>query len=395
MVTLLRKLFIRNYKNVGNAKVREKHGILAAISGIVINLLLFTFKSLIGILTFSMSIISDAINNLTDMFSGLVNLIGFKIANKPADEKHPYGHERVEYIAGMIVSFIIIAAALVLAYSSITVLIQGDTNRLDFADINWVYVILGGSILFKLLLGYIYYGLGKSIDSVTLKASFIDSLNDAICTTIVLIATIIQYFVPDLWYLDLVLSMLVAIFIFYTGIKMVKETASPLIGLSPDDKLVKKIVKRIKEFDGVLGVHDLVVHSYGPTKIFMTIHVEVDGYINIFESHDLIDRIEDDISDHCGVEITIHMDPLDTRNKEIPILKEKIEEILLTIDKELSFHDLRLVAGPTHTNVLFDVVVPEGFKMRDAILENRIEKKVNELDKKYNTIVKVDHNYLD
>ena len=205
MITFLRKLFIKNYKDIGNQKVREEHGILAAIGGIIINLVLFSIKLLIGIFTLSMSIISDAINNLTDLFSCLVNLVGFKFANKPADKDHPYGHERIEYIAGMIVSFVIVAVAILLAYSSVTKLIsQEDVVKYNI----WTFVVLGVAILAKLLLGYFYYGLGKAINSVTLKASMQDSFNDAISTGAVLIASLIQYYYPSAWWIDGGISLL-------------------------------------------------------------------------------------------------------------------------------------------------------------------------------------------
>ncbi|MEA5061012.1 MAG: cation diffusion facilitator family transporter [Erysipelotrichaceae bacterium] len=394
MITLLRKLFIKDYKNVNNPKVRERHGILAALGGVFINLLLFTFKLIIGLLTVSMSIISDALNNLTDLFSCFVNLFGFKIASKPADKEHPYGHERVEYIAGMIVSFIIVAVAILLGYTSIMKLIQHD-SELDFSNSTWAFVILGGAILAKLLLGFFYYGIGKAINSVTLKASMQDSLNDVLCTSAVLIATIIQFFFRELWWLDPAMSIVVALFILYSGIKMIFETASPLIGLSPDSEFVKTILDDIRSRDGVLGIHDLVIHSYGPTKVFITIHVEVDGYSDMFVAHDVIDNIEDEISHKYGVELTIHMDPIDTKNKEIPLLKEKITSILEGIDKDIKFHDLRLVAGPSHTNILFDVVVPPNTKINIDELSKKVVESVDHLNKCYHCIIKIDQNYLD
>lgn len=394
MITLLRKLFIKDYKNVNNPKVRERHGILAALGGVFINLLLFTFKLIIGLLTVSMSIISDALNNLTDLFSCFVNLFGFKIASKPADKEHPYGHERVEYIAGMIVSFIIVAVAILLGYTSIMKLIQHD-SELDFSNSTWAFVILGGAILAKLLLGFFYYGIGKAINSVTLKASMQDSLNDVLCTSAVLIATIIQFFFRELWWLDPAMSIVVALFILYSGIKMIFETASPLIGLSPDSEFVKTILDDIRSRDGVLGIHDLVIHSYGPTKVFITIHVEVDGYSDMFVAHDIIDNIEDEISHKYGVELTIHMDPIDTKNKEIPLLKEKITSILEGIDKDIKFHDLRLVAGPSHTNILFDVVVPPNTKINIDELSKKVVESVDHLNKCYHCIIKIDQNYLD
>jgi len=390
MVTFLRKLFIKDYKNIGDEKVRTKHGILGAIGGIIINLILFAIKLVIGLLTASMSIISDAINNLTDLFSCFVNLFGFKLACMPADHEHPYGHERIEYIAGMIISFVIICVSLLLGYESIIKLINQDATTTYNI---WAFVILGVSILFKLLLGIFYYGLGKAINSVTLKASMQDSLNDCISTGIVLVAAIIQFFVPSVWYLDAAMSLIVSIFILYNGIKMVRDTASPLIGISPDSELIKKIIKTVKSHKGILGVHDIICHSYGPTKLYITLHAEVDGYQNMFESHDLIDNIETEINKKYGAICTIHMDPIDTRSEAINELKPFIKKYLLSCDERLSFHDLRIVTGKTHTNVIFDIVVPVKFKDSAKVLKG-LKKEIKTINPTYNCVINVDCDYL-
>lgn len=391
MVKLLRKIFIKNYNDVNDPKVREKHGILASIGGIIINLLLFGFKVFIGVISFSMSIISDAINNLTDLFSCFVNLFGFKIASKPADKEHPYGHERVEYIAGMIVSFIIIAVGIVLGYTSIMKLINQEASPIY--DI-YAFIILVGAIIFKVLLGLFYYGLGKAINSETLKASMKDSFNDVICTTGVLICAIITYFIDGLWWLDPSVSLLISLFILYSGIKSVKETSSPLIGLSPDSQFVKDIVNDIFTYEGVLGIHDLVCHSYGHTNIFMTLHVEVDGYANMIEIHDLIDNIENEISKKYGIHLTIHMDPIDTKNENLPKLKLIISNIVKEYDERLTIHDLRIVSGPTHTNILFDILMPHGKKINEVDLINTVTDKIKQLDNSYNIIIKIDYSFI-
>ena len=391
MITLLRKIFIKDYNNLSSTKVREKHGLLASIGGIIINLLLFGIKLLIGILSFSLSIISDAINNLTDMFSCIVNLLGFKIASKPADEDHPYGHERVEYITGMIVSLIILAVSILLLYTSIEKLIYHENDvHIDLIT----FIILGVAIIGKVLLGLYYYSIGKLINSLSLKAAMQDSINDAICTAGVLISSIIMYFVPSLWYIDPIVSIIVAVFIFYSGLKMIKETSNPLIGISPNHDFVKKIVDDIKEFDGVLGIHDLVFHSYGPTNMFMTIHVEVDGYANMMETHDTMDNIEITIKEKYGVNLTVHMDPIDTKNDELPFLKEHITNWLKELDEKISFHDLRIVYGPTHTNVLFDIVLDFKNKIKKEDLSSFLTNKFLELDNKYRIVITFDNNYL-
>ena len=392
MVTFLRKLFIKNYQNVEDEKVREKHGVLASITGIVINTILFVIKLLIGIFTASISIISDALNNMTDFGSSIVSLLGFKLAGKDADKEHPYGHQRIEYITGMITSFIIILVAGLLIYNSILTLVNQDSST---SYSIWAFVILGISILLKLVLGFIYSGLGKAINSVALKANRQDSFNDAISTSIVLIASIIQYFFVDLWWLDSSVSLLVALFILYSGIKMIKETASPLIGEVPDLNLIQTIVKDIKSYDGVLDVHDVMFHSYGPTKTFMMCHVEVDGYKDMFKSHDLIDNIEKEISNKYKILLTIHMDPVDTKSEEIPKLHEIISKTLQNLDKNLSFHDLRVVTGPTHTNVIFDVAIPIGVKENKLTITKTLRDEIYKYDSKYILVINFDDNYID
>ena len=292
----------------------------------------------------------------------------------------------------MITSFIIIIVAALLIYNSITSLISGESGA-KFSI--WAFIILGVSIFLKLILAYIYRGLGKAINSVALQANKQDSLNDAISTSVVLIASLIQYFLPDLWYLDSSVSLLVALFILYSGLKMVKETASPLIGEIPNEELIHKIISDIKSYEGVLGVHDIMFHSYGPTKTFMTCHVEVDGYHDTFSSHDLIDNIEKEISNRYKILLTIHMDPVDTKNKEIPVLHDIIQKTLQNLNENLSFHDLRVVSGPTHTNVIFDVVVPNDYKASKLELTRALREAITKENGKYIVVINFDENYID
>ena len=392
MVTLLRKIFIKNYDKVNDPKVREKHGLLASIGGIFTNIALFIIKLIIGIIAGSIAIISDAINNLTDLISCIVSLVGVKLSNKPADDNHPYGHERLEYITGMIVSFIIITVGIILCYTSVKSLINKDIDA-NFTIASFVVLIV--AIFGKILLGLFYNSIGKAINSISLKASRQDSFNDAISTTVVLLATIIKFFVPTLWWLDPALSFLIGLFIFYSGAKLVKETASPLIGLTPDSNFVKNIVNDILSYKGILGTHDIICHSYGPNKIFITLHAEVDGYANIMVIHDLIDNIEMQLGQKYGAEITIHIDPIDIKNPEIPLLKQQISKILKNLDERITFHDFRLVSGTTHTNVLFDIVIPRDTKIsKDKIIEN-ITMELKKIDSKYNLVLKIDNKYCD
>lgn len=391
MTKLLRKLFIKDYLNVNDPKIREKHGILASFVGIITNLILTTFKILIGIITASISIIADALNNLTDMASCIVNLFGFKLANKPADKKHPFGHERIEYIAGLIISFIIIVLAVVLGYTSVLKII----NQTNDTNINvWTFIILGGAILVKIWQSFFYRSLAKTINSISLKASAQDSLNDVISTAVVLVVSIICYATNGQVNLDSYAGILVALFIVYSGIKLVIETANPLIGISPDNELVKKVVDDILLYDGVLGIHDLMCHSYGPTKVFMTIHVEVDSSVDVLVSHDLIDNIENEVGKKHNLMLTIHMDPIDTKSEETIKLKEQTNKILNNLDSSLSFHDFRIVKGETHTNVLFDVVMSFESKLSEDDVISYLKEEFNKINKKYNLVIKIDRDYV-
>lgn len=391
MIKFLRKLFIKNYDDVTNETVREKHGILASCIGIVFNALLFIGKLLVGVFTASSSVISDALNNMTDFGSSIVSLVGFKLSGKKADKDHPYGHERIEYISGLITSMIIIIIGVVLIYNSILNLISGTSNA-SFAY--YSFIVLAASIILKIVLGLIYRSIGKTINSVSLSANMQDSFNDAISTTVVLVSSIIQFYFVDLWWLDNSISILVAFFIIFSGLKMVKETTSPLIGEKPDFELVKNIAKDIKNYDGVLGIHDLMVHSYGPTKTFVSCHVEVDGYKDTFMSHDLIDNIEKDISDKYKILLTIHMDPVDTRNSELPFISSIISKTLQNIDKNLSFHDLRIVKGDTHSNIIFDVVLPIEGKVDEEKITKFLNENIKKHNKDYNLVINFDQNYI-
>ena len=395
MTNLLRKLFIKDFNNTNDPTVRKKHGILAAIVGAISNLLLFEFKVLIGILVRSMTIITDAINNLTDMSSCIVNLIGFRMSSKPADKDHPFGHERIEYIAGLIISFIIIVLAVLLGYTSVIRIINKDYTMYTNKTFIIAIVILSVAILAKLWQGLFYRKISKLINSVSLKASAQDSINDVISTSVVLIATILEFVLAQYnVHLDAYFSIAVALFIIYSGVKLVIETANPLIGISPDNELIKNAVSDILSYPGALGVHDIVCHSYGPTKVFMTLHVEVDQDVNVNVSHDLIDVIENQVGQKYNMLLTIHMDPIDTKSPIVIELKEKTRQILYGLDKRLTFHDFRIVRGETHTNIMFDVVVPFDLKLTNDEIYNYIDREFKKINPYYFLVLKVDYDYV-
>ncbi|MGM9873938.1 MAG: cation diffusion facilitator family transporter [Bacilli bacterium] len=389
MINFLRKLFIKDYQNVEDEKVRTKHGFLASFVGLFSNLLLFVFKLLIGLITSSMSIITDALNNMSDMASCLLNVFGFKMSSKPADKKHPFGHQRIEYIIGLIISLIIIAVAVLLGYSSIMKIISNEATSFNYI----VFIILGASIVIKLLQGLFYLKMSKIINSTSLKASSQDSISDVISTSAVLIAIIVEFIFPNI-HLDGYMGVVVALFIAVNGIKMVVESSSPLIGDAPDKALVEKISNEILSYEGVLGIHDVMCHLYGPTKMFMSVHVEVDARVDVMISHDLIDNIEREIREKYHSEITIHMDPIIVDNEEINMLKEKTNEMLIKYNSVLKFHDFRIVSGPTHTNVLFDIVIPFETKIKEEELLLYLKNEYSKIDTKYNLVINIDKDYI-
>lgn len=388
MVNLLRKIFIKNYKDIENPIVRTKHGTLASLVGICSNFILFLAKIIIGSIAKSVSIVGDSFNNLSDMCSSTINLLGFKIASKPADKEHPYGHARFEYVAGLIVSVIIIVFGIQILMDSINAIIANDQTKIDILTL----IILALAIVIKLWQGYFYRKIGKTINSISLIASSQDSLNDVLSTSVIFVASLVIYFVPNMPFsLDGVLGILVGIFVCISGIKMIKETSDPLIGVNPSHEFIQNILSDILAYPVVLDVHDVRCHMYGPAKSFMTVHVEVNAKENFMEVHDQIDNIERDINKKYGVELTIHMDPVESDNEYVNGLKKEVNELLQPYG--FTIHDFRVVTGPTHTNMVFDIVLPRDNKLK----EDEILKMLNEHFKGRNFyfVVNFDGDYLD
>lgn len=393
MRKLLLKIFIKDYKNTSNQTVRTKYGTLSGIVGIVANLFLCIFKIVAGFLSGSLSIMADGINNLSDAGSSIITLIGFKLSNKPADEDHPFGHERIEYLTGVIVSFIILAIGGILGYESILKIIASvkDPESISIEVTPVLYIIMGVSILVKCWLALFNHKNGKEIESTTLQATAQDSLNDCISTAAVIGGMIVF----NIWHLPLdgYIGVIVSIFILISGIKMLKETMNPLIGEDISADLKNKIKERVMSYEGILGVHDLVVHTYGPNKIFATIHAEVSSTANILESHDIIDNIEKDFKDNLNINLVIHMDPIDITDPKTAALKETVLEILYDFDPKLSFHDFRVVHGITHTNILFDVSIPIKYNKTPQEVREYLVTKIKEYDLKLNPIIQIDQHY--
>ena len=388
MVNFLAKLFIKDYKNVENEKVRENYGTLSGVFGIITNLILVVIKVIIGLLSASISIIADAINNLSDMGSSLLTIIGFKISSKPADKDHPYGHQRVEYIISLIIAMIIAFVGLELLTTSIDKIINPDVIKVEVIT----FIILGVAIVLKGLQGLFYLSASKKIDSLSLKASAKDSINDCISTSAVLIGTIISKTTG--YNVDGIVGILVSGFIIYSAIMLIKETMSPLIGEKPDPELIEKVTRTVLSYPKVLGIHDVITHLYGPSKVFISLHVEIDAKDDILISHDLIDNIEQEVKRDFGIELVIHMDPVETDNEELNKGSKVVREVLKEIDPIIMFHDFRMVKGETHTNFIFDVLVPFQYKYSDEELVELIKKEVSKRDEKYRCVILVDKDYV-
>lgn len=386
MIEFLIRRFVPDWQQVQRTDVRERYGTLAAAVGILSNIFLCIIKGLIGLFSGSIAITADAVNNLSDAGSSVITLLAFKIAGKPADEEHPYGHARMEYISGMAVSFIIILLGLELMGSSFEKILHPEEVGVSALT----YLVLIVSIAVKLWQGMFNRNLGKRISSEALQATAADSLNDVFSTGAVLLSTLVYQFtaIPiDGW-----VGMLVAIFITISGVKLIMETGSPLLGQAPDPQMVQELEEKITAYDGVIGIHDLQVHNYGPGRVFATVHAEVPANRDILVSHDIIDNIEREVGHEMNLNLVIHMDPVVTDDERLNQLHAQVQQIVAGIDSNLSMHDFRAVFGPTHTNLVFDVVVPPGFSLSDSELSRRIEQQVQTLGS-YFCVITVDHNY--
>ena len=387
MTKLLIKLFIKN-ANANSPEGRELYGRLAGAVGIICNLILSVMKLIIGTVTNSVSITADATNNISDAGSSIVTLVGFRLSGKPADKDHPYGHARIEYISSLIISFIILLIGCSIFKESATKIFKPEESLFNIATV----IILVASIFVKLWLAIFNNYLGKQIDSKALMATAIDSRNDVITTAAVLIASVISHFTG--FNLDGYMGVIVSIFILISGINLVKETLDPLLGQPPTKEMFDSIEKKILSYDNVLGVHDLMVHSYGPNTYFASAHIEMDAKIDVLVCHDIMDQIERDFKRDLNIHLVVHLDPTILDSPEINELKEMVNDIICEIDRELTFHDFRVVIGEENKNVLFDVVVPPEYKYSDEELEKIITDKITEAsDGKVFTVLVIDHSY--
>ncbi len=376
MTNLLLKLFVKNHKDVQNPAVREKVGKMSGIVGIVLNTILAAAKIVVGVLFSVLSVLADGLNNLTDCGSNVVSLISINLANKPADSKHPYGHRRMEYIASMIVSFIVLFLAVELCVESVNKVVawvRGEAETLDFGL--WTILALSVSIVVKFWMFVFNRRLAKRYNMDLLKATATDSISDVCATSAVLIAVLISRFTGV--NLDGVMGIAVSAVIAIAGIKIFKSTVDNLLGEAPDENLIRQIEQRIKKFDGVYGIHDLNVHNYGPDKYYASVHVEVDSAVDVMESHELMDKIERDFKENTDIVLVTHLDPVVIGDPILDSYKAEIQHIVESLDEHFSIHDFRMVKGPTLTNLIFDVAVHYDTKLTPREISDYIQSEIN------------------
>ena len=385
MTQLLLRLFVRNYTDTGSPEVRTACGWLAGWVGIVVNVLLFLGKLIAGALTGSVSITADAVNNLSDASGSVVTLLGFRLAAKPADDEHPYGHDRAEYLAGLAVAALILLIGVELVKTSIKKIIAPTEVAFSAA----AAAVLLVSIACKLYLALFDRKLGKMIQSPALEAAAADSRNDVISTAAVLAAAVISRVSGvqvDGW-----AGLAVAVFILWSGVGIAKDTIDPLLGHAPDEQLVHTIANEIRGYDArVLGIHDLMVHDYGPGRRFASVHVELDAREDVLAAHELIDSIERDVKKKLRIELVIHYDPIVTDDQELTEMRARVETVIHTIDDRLSLHDFRMVRGVEHSNLIFDLVIPWDMRGREAELKRRIDEQLSSDGRHYHAVITFD-----
>lgn len=388
MYKLICKTFIPNYENTTDSAVREKYGSVFSIVSIVYNVIMVVSKLIVSVITNSVSIRADAFNNLSDVGSNLATLFGFKLSNKHPDADHPYGHGRMEYVSGMIVSFFILLMGFEAAKESLLKIIHPED--ITFSPI--VIIVLIGSIIIKLTMAYLNKTAGKDIESEALNAAGQDSINDSLVTGATLICLIIYKLTKI--NIDAYLGFIASILVLKSGIDIFSNVLDTILGKAPDPELIKSIEKTITAHDEVLGIHDLMLHDYGPSQKFMSLHAEVDAAIPSIQTHDVIDNIELEILEKYRILTTIHMDPVDTKNEEVNSLKEKIKNIVLSINPEYNIHDFRIVTGPTHTNLVFDVLLPANDRSDIEVLRKQISSGATKLDNKYRCVINFDRSFV-
>lgn len=384
MITLLSSIFIKDKENTASPIVRQAYGILCSIVGIVFNILLFIGKYLAGVLSGSIAITADAFNNLSDAASSLITLVGFRFSGLKPDSEHPFGHGRMEYLSGLGVSVLILLMGFELAKSSVQKILHPKNPEMDLLTV----CILMVSIFVKLYMGFYNRQVGSKIHSATMHATATDSLSDAFATSMVLVSLLIYHFTG--LNIDGYSGLIVACLILYAGLSALKDTANPILGQPADPELIQEIERIVLAHEEILGIHDLLVHDYGSGHLIISLHGEVDGYGNIFELHDAIDRIESELNEKLHCDSVIHMDPIDIHNPQVVIAKRELTEKIKEIHEGITIHDFRMVPGTTHTNFIFDAVIPFEAKMSEQEAKARICELVSREFEDTMAVVKID-----
>ncbi|MBR7097988.1 MAG: cation transporter [Clostridia bacterium] len=387
MISLFSKLFIKDYKNTADPRVRRAYGTMVSILGMILNLILFAAKFFVGMLTGSVAIRADAVNNLSDAGSQMLSFVSFRISSKPADREHPYGHGRFEYVASLIVSFLILHIGLDLLVESVQKILSPQPPSRSWLSVG----VLGASVAIKLWIAYFNTKIGKRINSAVMKATATDSLSDVLSTGAVLLTTLVMLIFPDLtWNLDAYVGVIVAVLIMVSGAKILLEAKDSLLGGAPSEEIVRQITEVADSCEGVLGLHDLEVHNYGPGHVIAALHVEVDGEKDIFESHDMVDNLEKRLRRECGIFATIHMDPIVTNDEEVNLLRDRVKSAVDSLGMGMNVHDFRFVRGHTHTNLIFDVAVPFECPLSEDEVRRAVSSAVSLIDPSYFTVITVD-----
>lgn len=387
MITFLSHIFIKDSEDTANPQVRQAYGTLCGLVGILLNIILFAGKFIAGTISHSIAITADAFNNLSDAGSSIITLIGFRMAGQKPDSDHPFGHGRIEYLSGLMVSIII----LFMAYELFRNSVQKILHPQELAYSPLIVIILLASILVKCYMCFYNRKIGHKINSSAMLATATDSLSDSISTFVVLVATLVSHFTS--LQIDGYCGVLVAIFICYAGFNAAKDTISPLLGQAPDPEFVQQIEDIVMSYEGVIGIHDLIVHNYGPGRILISLHAEVPADGDILTMHDMIDLIEHHLRNTLHCDAVIHMDPVCVGDPKTDRLKALVLGYIAEIDESITLHDFRIVKGPTHTNVIFDVVVPYKFKYSDNELINMISSRILEENPNHYAVIEVDKKY--
>lgn len=387
---LLVKRFIKNPENVENEKVRNSYGFLGSIIGIVVNAILFGVKLVVGIVSGSISVTADAFNNLSDATSSVITMLGFKLASKPADEEHPFGHGRIEYLSGLIVSFMVLLVGFEFVKSSYARII--NPTHVKFEVIPFILLVL--SIFTKVWLSRFNNYIGKTINSSALQASSMDALGDVFSSSGVALSLLLSKWIT--FPIDGYIGMLVSLFILYSGYSLIKETLDPLLGTAPDSNLVEKITCSLLSYEYITGTHDLIIHNYGPNKFIATVHAEVPQDISIVKIHEVIDRAEKEISEKLNVVLVVHMDPINTNDEEVNYAKSEVESIITKYSMIKSLHDFRMVGEGDTKNLIFDIVVCYTQKLTDQFIEeikSSLNKDIKNIHPHYNAIITIDRDF--